>query len=177
MTAKFAVLALVFVFWPGPQESPPKENPPASQPVRSAPPARRTPKQVEILQNLLRDRERPAPIVSHHTSDKGLVPIPGARTAEGGRPLILEGRTLVERSGRLVLEDGTSFFVLTLEGEKEPRKMQLLPCELLEALERAAATSTSNEFVISAEVTRYRGANYLLLRKVLQRVGNGNLRP
>ena len=39
------------------------------------------------------------------------------------------------------------------------------------------AAGGTTDFVITAEVSQYRGSNYLTLRKVLKRVSNANITP
>lgn len=160
------------------QQSQPADSAPSASaaPASTETDSRRTPKQLEILRELLRERERPAPIIpSRHRA---------AAARRPGQPLdapldpnaLPDGAMIVERSARLVVEDGLPRLVLTLQGETQPRSMQLNRNEWLEALERAAAEGTQ-EFVVTAEVTLYRGRNYLILRKVLERLSNGNLTP
>ncbi len=134
----------------------------------------RKPEQAEILRNLLTQQDRPVPVKPR--TDAGRAET-AARMASAGRPLLLEGTFLVERPGRLVMEEGRAKFVFHVDGTSpEPCTMQLLENQLLETLEREA-TAGFSEFIISAEVTRYRGSNYLLLRKVLRRTSHGNLGP
>ena len=64
--------------------------------------------------------------------------------------LIPEGTILVERPGRLVSDGGRPMFVfLTSATGGRPQSMELLPCQLLEALERESARSS--EFTVSGE--------------------------
>ncbi len=129
----------------------------------------RRPAQADILKNLLSREARPAPI-------KPQDPQTG-KVDQPGEPLLLEGSFVVERPGRLVHEDGRAKFVFLEEGGAPAlRTMEILPNQLLEMMEREADSGFA-EFVISAEVTRYKGTNYLILRKILRRVGHGNLTP
>ncbi|MGE3182046.1 MAG: hypothetical protein AB7N71_10475 [Phycisphaerae bacterium] len=141
--------------------------------------SRRTPKQVEILRDLIRRREQPTQIITPSRQSQPASPqyveLSGSGLAQNAR-LLREGSMVVERPGRFVIENKTPMFVFTPQGEQEPRTLEINKNEFLEALEQAAANG-SREFVISAEVTRYRGRNLLTLKKVLQRVSNGNLSP
>jgi hypothetical protein len=145
----------------------------------STPPAEtgstlRKPAQANILKGLLRQAERPEPIRSVEPSG----PKAGAvvRDAEG-QPLLLEGTLLVERRGRLIHEEGRAKFVLNADvADQGPRTVEITPNQLLEAIEREAQAGFS-EFIITAEVTRYKDHNYLILRKILRRVDHGNLSP
>ena len=150
----------------------PPESQPTSRPVDGD--TLRSPRQAEILKDLLRRADRPTPIQPR--SDEPRSPAEAGVGADG-RPLLLEGTTLVERPGRLAHEDGQARFLFHLEGDEgAARSMQLLPCQLLETMEREAQ-SGFDEFIVTAEVTRYKGENFLLLRKVLRRTGHGNLSP
>jgi hypothetical protein len=91
--------------------------------------------------------------------------------------LLLEGTMLVERAGRLVRDGEKSMFEFVSEaGDEHLHSMELLPSQLLEAMENEAEQG-GETFIVSGEVTRYRGRNYLRLVKVLRRVGHGNLAP
>lgn len=142
---------------------------PASQPTTAG--ARR-PAQAEILRNLLSEQaERPKPVLP---TDSGRQ---GGDAAGSARGLLTEGTIVVERPGRLVREDGRAKFLLHVEGEgPAPRAMPVLESQLLELMEREAEAGFA-EFIVSAEVTRYRGTNYLLMRKVLRRTSHNNVAP
>ena len=128
---------------------------------------------MEILRNLLDQEDRPAPI----QPQSGPAPATEAALGSDGQPLLVEGTSLVERPGRLVHEDDKSKFVFNIGGsDQKTRKMEILENQLLETMEQEAEAGFA-EFIISAQVTRYRGQNYLLLRKVLRRVSHGNLSP
>lgn len=150
---------------------------PASRPAE-APSSLREPAQANILKGLLGRHERPRPILPQSARDAEA----DTETAAGaldpdGQPLLLEGTFLIERPGRLVNVEGRPSFVLQVEGEDQGvRTVELCPNQLLEAMEREAASGFT-DFIISAEVTRYRSRNYLLLRKILRRVDHGNLGP
>ncbi len=155
---------------------------PASRPADSQPSTRpadaagtlRKPAQANILKGLLRQTERPEPIrpVEPSASQPG-----GAARDADGQPLLLEGTVLVERRGRLIHEEGHAKFVLYADAVSQtPRTLEVIPSQLLEAMEREAQAGFS-EFIITAEVTRYKDRNYLMLRKILRRVGHGNVSP
>ena len=150
---------------------------PVTQPTEGSTTLRK-PAQAEILKNLLGRDERPTPIRPQQPATQpGPRGTPSAGVAADGRPLLLEGTFLVERPGRLVHEDGHAKLVLNPEaGGKGPRTIEILPNQLLEAMEHEAGAGFT-DFIVSAEVTRYKGTNYLILRKILRRVGHGNLSP
>jgi ABC-type transport system substrate-binding protein len=157
-------------------ETPTTQPAATTQPADDSPSELRRPAQADILRGLLRrgTSAKPTPISPTTQPDDEEV-----ATGADGQPLLLEGTFLIERPGRLVREGDVSRFQLYVAGDGEsqtPRLLEILPNQLLESLEREAEAGFS-EFIISAEVTRYRGRNYLLLRKILRRVEHGNLGP
>ena len=164
-----------------PNDSRPASQPatrPATQPsTQPAGTALRNPEQIEILKGLIRGQDRAVPVRPQPTHKPDhQTPASQATDAEG-HPLLLEGAFLSERPGRLVHEDGRAQFVCYVDGSGQaPRALEILSSQLLEAMERETEAGFS-EFIVSGEVTRYHGRNYLLLRKILRRVDNGNLEP
>ena len=156
-----------------------RAQPPASQPasqpaVRSAP---RNPTQARILEELLRGTEpRQAKPILPVTPGSNANSAAGA--PNGNAFLLLEGTVLIERPGRLVrVGDRAEFhFKSGSPAENAADAMEFNKNGLLEAMEAEAAAGVE-EFIISAEVTRYRGANYLLLRKYRRQIAHGNLSP
>lgn len=161
------------------QDQDDRAQPPASQPaskpaVRSAP---RNPTQARILEELLRGTEpRQAKPILPVTSGEGGKP--AVEAPNGNSSLLLEGTVLIERPGRLVrLGDRVEFhFKGGSPAENAAEAMEFNKNGLLEAMEAEAAAGVE-EFIISAEVTRYRGSNYLLLRKYRRQIAHGNLSP
>jgi hypothetical protein len=146
---------------------------PASEPA-DAQSTFRKPEQARILEELLRQKERPRPILPSHLPSERR---PGRGSGPGEQTLLLEGTPLVERPGRYVVADGRPLFVFRPDDStRAPQSMEILKNQYLEIMEDEAKTGVS-EFVVSAEVTSYRGQNYLLLHKVLRRVPNRNLSP
>jgi hypothetical protein len=155
---------------PGPK---PVDSQPATLPADTGTTLRK-PAQANILRNLLGQRDRLRPIQPRPSEEPSEA---GAGVGPDGLPLLLEGTFLVERPGRLMREDGRAVFVFRVDADSAgSRSMPMLENQLLETMEREAKAGFS-EFIISAEVTRYRGRNFLLLRKVLRRVGHGNIGP
>lgn len=171
-----ALATVALVGWTAAPED--RTPPPATQPVATQPAATqpagatrptRPSAQEEIVQSLLREQERAALIPPQPAADQ--------RPEADQTGLLPDGTILIERPGRFVLEDGRPKFVFISTGEEHKlRSMEVLANSLREAMERQAQAGAT-EFIISGEVTRYRGANYLLLRKLLQRVSNRNLSP
>ncbi len=150
----------------------PTASQPASAPARTTDTeaSLRRPEQARILEQLIRDAERPRPIIPESTPG---LPQAEARDASG---LLLEGTMLVERAGRLIRSADRASFEFKLESDATARTLQILPNAWLEAMEREA-TGGTGEFIVTAEVMRYRGENYLLLRKVRRQIAHGNLSP
>ena len=157
-------------------QTPPPTSAPASQPAKP-PSALRKPAQADILSDLLRpQRAQPIqPLNEDRAAEGGAASSqPGAHPAQA---LLLEGAYVVERPGHFIVEEGHPKFTFYADGNSTTRRtLELLPNQLLETMEREAEAGFT-EFIISAEVTSYHGENYLLLRKVLRRVGNGNVSP
>jgi hypothetical protein len=168
-----------------PQENKPhagQGKPQAGQPA-SAPatqPITRKPQQVDILQKLLERQARAEPIPAREPDSQAT----GRRTSGNGMgtsvdsaTLLLEGTMLIERPGHFVLDGDRAEFVFTPDGSQRVLPaMEILRTQLLETLESEAQRG-GTEFIISAEVTRYHKKNYIILRKVLRRVDNGNISP
>lgn len=148
------------------QDAPPAHKPAESQPDASG---LRTPRQAEQLAPLLRQREaRPVTPVSER---------PGKSIVADDSGVLADGTSVADRPGRLVrVGDHCEFEFVPSDGAGGPISLEVLRNQYLELMEAEAERGVS-EFVISAEITRYRGTNYLLLRKLLRRVANGNLSP
>ncbi|MEP0848528.1 MAG: hypothetical protein HRF50_17110 [Phycisphaerae bacterium] len=143
------------------------ESRPTTSPARSA--AMRKPEQARILEQLIRDAERPRPIIPDATAAQ-------ARGKATNGSLLLEGTMIVERAGRLIRAGEQLLLETRLDGQDSPRKLPLVPNAWLEAMEGEAAAGNT-EFIVTAEVTRYRGQNYLIIRKARRQVAHGNLSP
>ncbi|MCG3129021.1 MAG: hypothetical protein CHACPFDD_03917 [Phycisphaerae bacterium] len=152
----------------GGQAKQPTSRPATTSTAPASGPSLRRPAQVDILRQLLRDREDRRAILPK--SDQP------AATQGAGR-LILEGTMIGERTGRIVKEGSRSVVEIdAVEGESEPRRFVLLENELLELAE-AEMDRGVTRFRISGQVTRYRGRNGLLLIKVSSLLDHGNIKP
>jgi hypothetical protein len=151
-------------------------QPPATLPATHPAPrdaGSRKPIQARELEPLLRGQEArpvlPTPV------DREQQAAAARRVAEAA--LFLDGEPLVDRPGRLVRRGERSEFVFQIDGPSQKTvTLELHRNQLLEAMENEAE-SGAVEFIVSGEITRYRGTNGLLLRKVLRRVPNGNVAP
>jgi hypothetical protein len=89
-----------------------------------------------------------------------------------------EETMLMDRLGRVV--PGDPWWSLAFEDRgtgHEEKPVRLLPNRLLENALGVSGTGAKTRVIrVSGEVTEYRGANYLLLRKVLARRDMGNFR-
>lgn len=139
----------------------------------------------ELLKELQKDTMRTGRPVT--PSDK---PGPAQRrvvevenVAAGGvrpisRKLLPDGSRIVDRPGRLTREGNYFTFSFESRGQGTPEMpIRLLPNRLLEDMEIVSAGgSKSIVFVVSGEVTEYRGVNYLLVQMLLVRPDLGNLK-
>lgn len=94
------------------------------------------------------------------------------------RKLMPDGARIVDRAGRLTRDGDYLTFTFESRGEGPIEvPLRLLPNRLLENMEQIAEDGRKSVvFVVSGEVTEYRGVNYLLLEKLLIRPDLGNFR-
>jgi hypothetical protein len=117
----------------------------------------------------------PKSVSSQPTSEPGAASRPAAPP-----PPMPPGAMIYQRVGRLVKDGNGEWWSFHFESEKsglvEP-PMRVLPNRLLEAmetnLERSAGSSV--RFIISGEVTEYKGQQYLLIRKQVVKRDMGTL--
>ena len=147
------------------------------------PGAAREPSAEEIIKQLMENKPLRAvvlpeqvPAVPTASAPAAGGPLPGPTGPEVVRwP---EETMLVDRAGRVV--PGERWWMLAFEDHgKNPSTapIRLLPNRQLEdAIATSGGGTRAVVFVVSGEVTEYRGGNHLLLRKVLIRRELGNLR-
>jgi len=149
------------------------------------PDPRRTISPEELLKELQKDTmrtgrpitaaDRPGP-AQRRVVDVDSVADGGIRPA--AKKLLPDGSRIVDRPGRLTREG--NYFTLSFEsrGQGAPEMpIRLLPNRLLEDMEIVSAGGTKSiVFVVSGEVTEYRGVNYLLVQMLLVRPDLGNLK-
>ena len=126
--------------------------------------------QEAVLEQLL-DKGTPRPmIITHDIPDEVRVPIVEPVDPKAKQPLLVrEGDLVMHRMGRLGKDrKGTLLFVYEADGRSlnEP-PLILLPSLKLEKMELIASKKSDAKFMVSGEVTVYRGKGYLLLRKVM----------
>jgi len=173
-----AALALGLSTPPPAGQVPDSEAPatqPTSQPGQQTRP--RGPTQARILEELLRGTEQRVarPILPEAAANSEGAE---AENGESGRSLLLDGTPIWDRSGHLVHFGDRSEFHFDPTGADNagPAVMEFNKNALLEAMEAEAEAGVAG-FRISAEVTRYRGHNYLILRKYRRQISNDNLAP
>ncbi len=139
----------------------------------AAGPSRPLPAASAVLQQLVREQVAvPTPLPPADT--RGL-PTPVSKgNPRSGSASLPDGTILIDRVVRLVRDD--DWWILTFESSGDnPGPMRLLPSRLVETLEAASAGGADHvTFIISGEVHSYRGARFILLRKVLVRRSLGN---
>lgn len=156
-----------------------------SQPRDEDPEPRREPSYAEILKELQKEtRSQPrviTPPIRPGGQRRSIAP-PSRGSADGGpaghAKLLPDGSRLVDRPGRLTREG--DYFTFSFEDRGQgapPIPIRLLPNRLLEDMEIISAGGTKLlVFVVSGEVTEYRGVNYLLIQKLLVRPNLGNFK-
>lgn len=96
-----------------------------------------------------------------------------------GQGELKDGYMIVDRVGRMIYDRGDQKLIFVFEADgsnlAEP-PIAIHPSQLLEVVERKIALSSRVlRFRVSGQVTRYRGRNFLLLRKMLTVKDLGNL--
>ncbi len=154
---------------PAPPEATKAPEPPATQPTRP-------PTASEVIEQLMRDAPVRAPTPTSAPANTATEP--GTGTAESGERVLPEGTIVPEFPARLVKLDLWWTLARESQGSRPAGPpYYVLPNRLLEVMVAASAGgSRSMVFLVSGELTEYRGANYLLVRKVLTRRELGNLR-
>jgi hypothetical protein len=105
-------------------------------------------------------------------------PPPTRRNVRPSAAFVLEGSSLVARTGRLIRDGSGWLFAFDSSRPDEPdSSFRLLPNRSLEFMTGAAQNDASGPtFVVSGEVTAFEGQNHLLVRTVTRPLQTGNLR-
>ncbi len=183
-----------------PADAPPADtDAPTTQPADASPkataapttqPPAATPSAEHVMQELLQQSQPPAPIqpTVRPGQPVGSPPVitrvdPAILgTAPGGQlpTLRREGDFVRVRRGRLVASpDGIhSLFVFEADDHASPEPpMILLPCQMLENMEGFVRERGDKVvFILSGQITTYRGANYVLPTMMKPALDNPNLR-
>lgn len=173
----------------GPSSTPPSDtktsakNPPTTKPASGADPEpRREPSATEILRQLQEASRRDAKAVVRPGVEgerpKPIETPPGNAIAPPESKLLPDGSRLVDRPGRLSRDGEQWVYSFESRGQGAPeRPIRMLPNRLLEDMEMYSENGTKSVvFIVSGEVTEYRGVNYLLVQKLLVRPDTGNLK-
>ncbi|MFQ5412739.1 MAG: hypothetical protein ACE5EC_10600 [Phycisphaerae bacterium] len=149
------------------------------------PKPRRVPSYSEILKELQKETRGPGRIVvpkrdPSRSLNRSISIDPGPNNAiqPVERKLLPDGARIVDRPGRLTREGNVFTFSFESRGRGAPElPIRLLPNRLLEDMEIFSdGGQRPIVFIISGEITEYRGVNYLLLQKLLVRPDMGNLK-
>jgi hypothetical protein len=128
----------------------------------------REPTAEEVVRQLMENRPR-RELVIPQTQPAA---VPGRQGEQPGESIV------VDQVGRVMPTDQwwTFSFEDPTPSAAKPKPMRILPNQLLEvAISLSAGGTNGAVLVISGEITRYQGNNYMLLRKVLVKRDMGNL--
>ena len=166
-------------------KSDPQQTDQAQEAAKKAPTADDVIKQLESRQ-AIDPTERPAPLVPGRPAatagrEQALDPSVLGIAPGGKQPTLRrEGEFVISRRGRVVQSgDGQpSLFAFEADAKDSPETpMILLPCQLLETMEMLAQQRGDTvQFIVSGQITAYRGANYLLPTMVNTSFESENLR-
>lgn len=174
-------IALFLFWWTGGdalQNAPhaatqPAATPPAATQPNRPPMTQRRPQQAQIYEQLLQ-RESLRPVVPGRGGSESGADTTASRT-ESLVGVLLEGQTIHNRRVRLV-RNGERVELIFRSEDGGPPTLIALENQLLEVMEKETE-SGAREFIISGELTTYRGRNYVRILKVLRPLDNGNLTP
>lgn len=158
-----------------------QESRPSPSTQAAAPASQRTTgrsqDQRELLQQIQHERENRTPILPLPPQQTGRKAQTKAEKNAQDSALMVEGWPVVERTGRVVkVGDSTAFEFDAVGPGPTLATMEITKNSLLEQLE-SVSDAARKLFVVSGEVTRYRGRNYLTLKRVSVRAGHGNVSP
>lgn len=165
-----------------------KENPPAGQPAGTVTPAPQPqdadvptpaqPSSEDIIRQFQKQRPQAIPILPSGGEDETIIRGESATGGSVGGLLLPDGARMVDRSGR-VLREG-EWWIFSFEPDSTgvaDLPMKLLPNRSLERMVRESRGGADSViFIVSGEVTEFRGENFLLPRKVLRKRNFGNLK-
>jgi hypothetical protein len=157
--------------------APAPEPAPSVRPETGTRPSGQEPTAEEIIRQLMENK--PLRPLTPETQPAGRGEQPEtdlAKQEEGAR--WREDTLLSDRQARLI-PSGSGWMLSFEDWGKYPADppVRVLPGRLLEtAISLSAGGTRSVVFLVSGEITAYKGSNYILLRKVLVRRNMGNLR-
>jgi hypothetical protein len=140
---------------------------PSTTPAATGPSSTSVPTAESVLQGLLRDKAEPDRSTATAPNNAG-----SAGPTLGSDGLLREGEKIELRAGHLLRQDGgTMLFAFDSKEQPAYPPMAIIPSRRRAALEDAAGFSDNRNgadmtFRISAEVTQYRGKNYLYIKPI-----------
>lgn len=153
------------------------DTPPA-QPQDAGVPTPAQPSPEDIIRQFQKQRPQAVPVLPSGGQDETIVRGEPATGGSVGGVLLPDGARMVDRSGR-VSQEG-DWWVFSFEPDstgKGEMPMKLLPNQSLERMVRESRGGADSViFIVSGEVTEFRGENFLLPRKVLRKRNFGNLK-
>ncbi|MCG8403989.1 MAG: hypothetical protein MI923_02205 [Phycisphaerales bacterium] len=161
------------------------EPEPKGDKASADPEPRREPSASDILEELQKESRREAKVItmpkgaSGQRRVRGPAPVPRGNAIQAAAARLLpDGSRIVDRPGRLTREGDYFTFSFESRGQGAPElPIRLLPNRLLEDMEVISSGGAEPVvFVLSGEVTEYRGVNYLLIQKLLVRPNLGNFK-
>lgn len=188
MCACMVVLFAAWLYGPdASQISEPQTKPAASQPapVATQPAGSQMPRDAEYLKELIRETERQplappkgaAPPTANSSAVNAELTRGNAATMRtAGEPAFADGTMIVERAGKLSRAADEVEFSFARDDGKGVLRLTLLPCQLLEQVERDM-TQAVNQAILTGEITQYKNRSYLLIRTYRRQVDRGNLSP
>lgn len=151
---------------------------PAQPQATEAVPTPRQPSPEDIIRQFQEQRPQVVPVLPSGQEDETALRAEHDESFADRRAARLpDGAMLVDRAGRVVREGEWWNFVFESDSEGYPEPpMKLLPNQALERMVRESRGGLDPVvFVVTGEVTDFRGDNYLLPRKVLRKRDLGNL--
>ncbi len=158
---------------------------PEAKTTEDGPPPRTRVNAQDILDRMRKNRRENQPILPvrpgiNRVERTNVSPnaVPSNTVAPVNRKLRPDGSRIVDRAGRLT--SSGDYLTFTFESRSEGMQelpLRLLPNRLLEDMELISESGRKPiVFVVSGQVTEYRGVNYLMVEKLLQRADLGNFR-
>ncbi|MBI5863833.1 MAG: hypothetical protein HZB38_04880 [Planctomycetes bacterium] len=170
----FAVASTATLGEPRAQDSP-TSRPATTQPGSS--PAAPTPRDAEVLKELIREAERQPLAVPKGSAESARPEGDRGTSKSKDDTALVDGQDIVERLGRFTKVLERVEFRVVLDGAKgRSATLELLPNSWLEQIEREVASGDS-QAIVTGEVTRYHGRYFLLVRNYRRQVDRGNLSP
>ncbi len=135
-----------------------------------------------VLRNLLERREAEPIVEPSEGQQEGKEGGEKAGKASGPITVREEGQFIVRRRVRVVRAqpDGPAKWLVTFQGDSQgldDPPVFLMPCQLLEKIERLSDEKGQQSFLVSGQVFTYRNANYLLPTYAVPAPDRRNVQP